>query len=425
MCSAIARRIRLGVTSSSSAPTVVDTGSALATTGSGVRVAGVVGVVGVVAVTKEAFMDRRIPLVISEGEPFVRGQHLGRVEKERVVHTITAYMELFAQRVGLDRAAVFAHAERFIPKIASYAPHLLEEMRGIADGAGRDLREIVAINARTELMYGVKPRAECTAIGVNPSASADGHLRLAQNWDWRPTLAGTVVVWVLHRDEGPDLLTLTEAGMVGKIGMNAKGLAMCVNLLISDTDHEGPAAPMHIILRRVLEEASTVGEAINLIGSAERCTSCHHLLTDRSGVVAGVEATPVGQRVLRSTGGVLTHTNHCVSADLVAHDCGIREIPETLARGERVQSLARAQKIDEDYLHAILADHATSPGSICLHVQPELPVDEQGESIASIVFDLTAGTVDIADGPPCQYAYRRLALNDYLRGFLLNEAVYS
>src|SRR5216683_7169681 len=50
MCSAIARRIRLGVTNSSSAPIVVDTGSTLATTGSGIGVARVAGVVGVVGV---------------------------------------------------------------------------------------------------------------------------------------------------------------------------------------------------------------------------------------------------------------------------------------------------------------------------------------------------------------------------------------
>ena len=33
----------------------------------------------------------------------------------------------------------------FMPSIAHYTPHLLEEMRGIAEGAGHDLREIIAI----------------------------------------------------------------------------------------------------------------------------------------------------------------------------------------------------------------------------------------------------------------------------------------
>ena len=39
-------------------------------------------------------MDRHIPLVISNGDPFTRGFHLGSSEKERVIHTITAYMDI-------------------------------------------------------------------------------------------------------------------------------------------------------------------------------------------------------------------------------------------------------------------------------------------------------------------------------------------
>ena len=70
------------------------------------------------------------------------------------------------------------------------------------------------------------------------------------------------MLWVIHRADGPDLLTLTEAGMVGKIGANAHGLAMVVNLLTSDADHPGPALPMHVILRNVLEDAgSAAGNA--------------------------------------------------------------------------------------------------------------------------------------------------------------------
>ena len=112
---------------------------------------------------------------------------------------------------------------------------------------------------------------------------------------------------------------------------------------------------------------------------------------------------------------VLTHANHCLSPDLFIHDSNAQEYPETLARGERARSLASERKIDEYFLHSILADHETSPGSICLHVESGIPLIENFESIASIIFDLTAGTVDIAEGPPCENAYRRLSLADCLR----------
>jgi hypothetical protein len=62
-------------------------------------------------------MDRHIPLVISEGDPFTRGLHLGRSQTERVMHTITAYLDIFAKMIGLSREAVLTNAERFIPSI--------------------------------------------------------------------------------------------------------------------------------------------------------------------------------------------------------------------------------------------------------------------------------------------------------------------
>jgi isopenicillin-N N-acyltransferase-like protein len=368
-------------------------------------------------------MDRHIPIIVSTGEPFVRGLQLGRSEKERVIHTITAYMEMFLLKAGLQRHEALANAERFIPVIENYAPHLLEEMRGIAEGAGRDLREIIAINARTELVYGARQQAECTSIGITAAASSDGHLRLAQNWDWHPSQVGVVILWIIRRTDGPDVMTLTEAGMVGKIGLNGAGLAMCINLLSSDSDYAGPAVPMHIILRSILEKAHTVEEVITILNTTKRCTSCNHLLADRSGSLADVEATPNGQRVLYPVNGILTHTNHCINPELFERDRFAREQPETLAREDRVSSLASKQKIDEAYLHTILSDHGTSPHSICLHQETELPEMEQSESIASIIFDLTVGSVDIADGPPCQHAYNRLLIADYLRPF--QEAIHA
>ncbi|HWE60574.1 MAG TPA: C45 family peptidase [Chloroflexota bacterium] len=361
-------------------------------------------------------MDRHIPVIVSEGGPYQRGCHLGIHATNRVAHAVDAYMSLFHTRVGLPREDVRAHAARFIPLIERLTPSLYQEMRGIASGSGQDLHDIVAINARTELLYGLGARAECTAIGAVSPASADAHVRIGQNWDWHPSLAGSLVLWVLRRDQETDVITLTEAGMVGKIGVNAAGLALCVNLLQSDSDHQEPALPMHLILRHVLDTARSVDQAVRLLAGIERATSCNHLLADQRGGLASVEATPGGQAVLRAPDGVLVHTNHCLDATLFAGDRGVRSYDETLARHGRASGLAHdLLPLDEQAFRQILADHATAPEAICRHVQVDLPDEEQAESVASILVDLTAGTLDLADGPPCDYPYRRLALGEYLR----------
>jgi hypothetical protein len=78
----------------------------------------------------------------------------------------------------------------------------MEEICGIAEGASCDVREIVAINACTELLYGVTHQPECTAIAVSSSASADGHTRLAQNWDWHPSLVESIASIIFDVTEG-------------------------------------------------------------------------------------------------------------------------------------------------------------------------------------------------------------------------------
>ena len=359
--------------------------------------------------------DRRIPVIVSGGGPFARGKHFGQLASGRIAHTVSAYMVLFRAIAGLRREEVLERAMRFVAPIERATPALLEEMRGIAEGSGRDLREILAINARTELLYGSPARAECTGIAVGPRSTVDRHILLAQNWDWHPSLAGGLVLWAIHRDDGPDVLTLTEAGMVGKIGVNAAGLALCVNLLTSDADSPDHALPMHIILRHILDTATSVEGAIAVLAASDRSTSCAHLLADRSGAVAAVEATPAGQAVLRNAQGVLTHANHCLDAALFAADRGAREDPESLDRGTRAELLTTRGPLDRAEVRALLADHATAPRGICRHVQAELKHEERLESVASIIFDLTGGTLDLADGPPCSHPYRRIALADYLR----------
>jgi hypothetical protein len=75
-------------------------------------------------------MDRHIPIVISEGDPFTRGQRLGSSQAGRVRQAARAYMTLFNQFAGLSRNDVYTEVERFIPTINDHAPHLLEEIHG-------------------------------------------------------------------------------------------------------------------------------------------------------------------------------------------------------------------------------------------------------------------------------------------------------
>ena len=114
------------------------------------------------------------------------------------------------------------------------------ELQGSANGAGVDVRELLAVNARTELTSG---RHECSVIGAGDV--------LAQNWDWHPDLQESTVLWIV-RENGGWFATLTEAGMLAKIGMNDAGLGVCLNLLRCSTDGGLDGTPIHLLMRRTL-----------------------------------------------------------------------------------------------------------------------------------------------------------------------------
>src|SRR3954464_6603139 len=179
-----------------------------------------------------------------ESSPAERGEAFGRALAPQVRHTVATYRRMFAE----TRAPVPDHIE--IP------PHHREEIAGIARGADVDEHDLVAGNARTEILAGAD---ECSVIGA-------GGL-LAQNWDWHPALAESTVIWVVEQDRGRWFATLTEAGILAKIGLNHAGLGVCLNILRTSADGGVTGTPIHLLLRDVLEGCRSVGGAIRLLAA--------------------------------------------------------------------------------------------------------------------------------------------------------------
>ena len=67
---------------------------------------------------------------------------------------------------------------------------------------------------------------ECTAMGVTAAASRTGQAWLAQNWDWMGRQREALVLLHIQGPSGQSITTLTEAGMLAKIGINQSGFAL-------------------------------------------------------------------------------------------------------------------------------------------------------------------------------------------------------
>ncbi len=354
--------------------------------------------------------------VTVRGTPARRGQQYGKLAAPRVHRCIAAYRDVFEHRAGLEWRAAVTHARAFVDEIERFAPDAMEEMRGIADGAGVPFDAILVLNCRSELMFagarskGETPPGECTSFAVTPEASSDGHMLLGQNWDWVPFARDVCVLLDVQREDKPSFATIVEAGMLAKVGVNAAGLGLCTNTLVSERDADSKGVPYHVMLRALLDSES-VDEASRILGSVQRALSANYLVADRSGRATNFETIAGGKAQVHAThphGGLIAHANHFLCTEFAAIDAYVGKSPHSLTRLADIRRrLSESDGLSVRRLQDILRDHAHAPNGICSHPDPAARPLYARTTVASIVADLTAGEFWFTDGPPCASAYAR------------------
>ena len=114
------------------------------------------------------------PRIRVAGTHYDRGRQYGAQARSQVHLSVQAYQRAFAHYAGWDWPEVRRAAAAFEAPIGTFRPVYLDEMRGIADGAGLDLADVLAINVRTEVMYAAKaarPRWPPASANCPPSAA--------------------------------------------------------------------------------------------------------------------------------------------------------------------------------------------------------------------------------------------------------------
>ena len=339
-------------------------------------------------------------------DPYEQGRELGVACAEQVRATLGRYRELWAF-FGVTEGDIRRVGTAVLDPIRAYAPGLSEEMRGIAAGAGLAQWEVGALNARTELLaLGHGLMEECTTCVL---VADDSPPLTVQTWDWYDSLVDSWFVWTLPRPDGGSLNTLTEYGIVGKIGVSSAGVSVHFNALRHRRDRGDGGVPVHVVARRVLEEAESVDEAVQIAGAAEVSASSSVTVTGPSGEgdgwdVVSIELHPGGPAVVsRAPDAVsLVHTNHFVAAEVGEDDQVRRPLSTTYERFDlATASLTTRPPADRDALAGALATHELGPHGTCAHSLPGAPLDERGATLAVVVTEPATGRMGVHAGGAC------------------------
>ena len=337
------------------------------------------------------------PRIRCEGRPRERGVAHGEAARDLVRENIETYRLLLQRRFDVAWPAARRHAAAFVPKIRAFDRALADEITGIAEGARVDVRDIVLLNARSSLTL---------TDGCTTFAALDAGL-LAQNWDNLARLRAVVLDIVAP--DAPRILTLTEAGTLGKIGLNAEGVGVAVNGLHS-LRPTTRGVPLFVVIRKALT-MPTLAEAMRVIGTTPKDGPHHYMVASRGHVGFSIEALPSEFDVLRPSGPFLVHTNHYVSPRFVARpECRLRE-PGSVLRFARAERLLAAQRAPIGVAEAkdVLSDHSDAPASICSHAQHASDV-LAGETKCAVIMELGAGRMHVSEAHPCKSGLETFAL---------------
>lgn len=334
--------------------------------------------------------DARMPLVKVNGDAAERGRQHG----EALRGSIERCIEIYDATFKLADAEVARRAAHFEAVTRSWHPALATEIDAIAEGSGHPHHWLWALNARSEIMsYTGAQESECTSVW-SPSTNI-----LAQNWDWMASLEPITVALDATHGDGHHVVTVTEPGIVGKVGMSSAGTAVGLNFLFSPEPLDG--VPVHVLLRALLD-ARSGDEVEQLLTTAGTGRSAHVFLAKDNGVGSSIEYTGTTMWRRDSSAEPLLHTNHFVNGDdasaALAQGAGA---DNSEARYDRsVEFVAERGVETESTVRALLDDRGNVEFPICRPwaESPTLPGVETG-TVCAIVMRLDDGEIDIRLGP--------------------------
>jgi isopenicillin-N N-acyltransferase-like protein len=340
-------------------------------------------------------------------------RQLGRQHGEQGRAQIHGFLDYLGTLLKLSRPALRERALRFLPLFERHCPHLVEEVHGLAEGAGIPLAEALAVQIRGEL--GQVSGEGCTTFVISARGTADRQILIGQNSDVEPELEEFAYILRLEPTDKPPVLMWTFGGQFGYHGLNAAGVAHFANSLGG-----GPAWKFglpHYPIKRMMLEQRTLAGVLDLLENVPVCSNGNYVLCDGDGRIADVELSTDGFALIEDGGeGFIAHSNHYVCGQHACPANDAASLPDSFPRLDRMRQLIAEKfgRITVEDMKRMLADHAGHPTSICRHPHdgPDHPsCSARGKTTASLIAEPAAGKLHVARGNPCQVPFATYQVN--------------
>ena len=328
-------------------------------------------------------MDQYFPVIKIQGRAEHRGRQQGVLLKERIHKTVEFYRKQFLQ----PEEQILEIASQFRKSTEALREDLYLEIEALARAAEVDPVWIYALNGRTELLS-LNPM-ECTSLAFRK------HGLIGQNWDWDSEVEELAVILDIEKEDNHRIITMTEPGMIAKIGMNNCGLGVCLNFMNIE-NYQPYGVPLHVLLRTILDSKS-LNEALSLIKPHLAGKVGNIMISDGNGDIEDIElagdeffSIPVEDRFV--------HTNHF----LTKVDYDPLFFPHTFGRYNRAKELLNMlDNPSVESMKHILKDRGNEKYPICRkRFSHPLLSDDTSITVSTIIMDLKNLQFHITRGNP-------------------------
>jgi hypothetical protein len=364
-------------------------------------------------------VSKKLKVLPLEGSPKNRGLVYGRIMREQI-HDLLHLWKIELARHSKVTADTFIR--RFISQtdyvtaMQTWTPDLLEEINGIAVGAGVNFDTMFVFQLADELYVNGKSvlHDRCSSLGFR---STDQPVAcIAQNMDIETYNDGfQLVLHIKHQDTGAESFVLTLAGCIGLNGMNNKAIGICCNML-PQLNNCRDGLPVSCVVRGVLQQNSEK-EATKFLHHVKHASGQNYIIGGPASVYSfECSAGQISRFKPSGREDVVWHTNHpLVNDDFISDYRVLLEKGTDLDKIEpntraRLQALKRRLAVDSaKWCLPIIKDALTSKDS------PKYPVcrpkgQEYAFTFASTIMVLSENPeFHVAPGSPDVTAYEKLS----------------
>jgi isopenicillin-N N-acyltransferase like protein len=371
----------------------------------------------------------KLNLLTLEGSPHQVGQAHGEQLRPVIREMFQKMTAGFEEAMGMTRAAyldgLFAETQ-FLQAAERWTPETLEEVRGIAEGAGLDFREAFVwqlldevdwYNTLKKMPFLDRDPNHCSTLGAF-GKMADPAL-IAQNADMGKLVDGYgTLLHVKYAGTGLEKFVVTIPGVVGIWGLNNRSIGLCMNAMETQLNKSRKGLGTIFVAQGVLSRTN-FADADHFMREVKHASGENYIV-GAPGVAADYEAS--ANQVIRyipfEGASVVYHTNHPVqNDDLDLTPERIQQLPQELqawvARAKvntetRFCSLEerlkeRTEPLTVAEIKKLLSTHDTPDDPVCRHRRD----DQNGMTNFSFIMELSSEPrFHIASGPPCMTEFR-------------------